>query len=115
MKVGITELQERLEVLVHIGTTFVDRYTSHVTFSPAQRTCFMMCDTPYWLKCLHERVMSSTWSSTLCPEPLPPCGRRQGNYLLALRQLRSLAAWPKTYLSHLTHFLVLHVNKINSS
>ena len=23
----------------------------------------MMCDTPLWLKCLHERVMSSTWSS----------------------------------------------------
>ena len=41
----------------------VDRYTSHVTFSPAQRTCFMMCDTPHWLECLHERVMSSPWSS----------------------------------------------------
>ena len=33
--------------------TFVDSNTSHVTFSPAQRTCFMMCDTPHWLKCLH--------------------------------------------------------------
>ena len=31
--------------------------------------CFMMCDTPHWLKCLHERIMSSTWSSTLCGCP----------------------------------------------
>ena len=44
----------------------VDRCTSHVTFSPAQCTCFMMCDAPYWLKCLHERVGSSPWSSMSC-------------------------------------------------
>ena len=44
----------------------VDRYTSHVTFSPAERTCFMMCDAPHWLKCLHEHVMSSPWSSMSC-------------------------------------------------
>ena len=31
--------------------------------------CFMMCDTPHWLKCLHERIMSSAWSSTLCGCP----------------------------------------------
>ena len=111
----------------------VDRYTSHVTFSLAQRTCFMMCDTPHWLKCLHERVMSSPWSSMSCvwvfvlwfsvprlflfrvsllplallfpllpepcPETLPPCGRRQGNVPLALRQMRSLAPWPNSPLS----------------
>ena len=47
----------------------VDRNTSHVTVSLAQRTCFMMCDTPHWLKCLHERTTSSTWSSTLCGCP----------------------------------------------
>ena len=29
-------------------------------------------------------------------EPLPPCGRHRGNKPLALRQLRSLAPWPKT-------------------
>ena len=45
------------------------QYTSHVTFSLAQRTCFMMCETPHWLKCLHERVISSAWSSTLCGCP----------------------------------------------
>ena len=90
----------------------------------------MMCDTPHWLKCLYERVMSSTCSSMSCvwvsvlwltvhrlvpfrvsllslallfpfvpgpwPEPLPPCGRRQGNYPLALGQLRRLAPWSKT-------------------
>ena len=42
------------------------RYTSHVTFSLSQRTCFMMCDTPHWLKCLHERVMSYSRSSMSC-------------------------------------------------
>ena len=41
---------------------FCRQYTSHVTFSLAQRTCFMMCDTPQWLKCLNERVISSAWS-----------------------------------------------------
>ena len=35
------------------------------------------------------------------PVPLPPCGRHQGNYTLALRQLRSLGPWPKTLLSQL--------------
>ena len=59
-----------------------DRYTSHVTFSPAQRTCSMMCDTPHWLKCLHERFTSSAWyprcavvsSLTLCSSPCSfPC------------------------------------------
>ena len=30
---------------------------------------------------------------------LPPCGRHRGNKPLALRQLRSLAPWPKTPLS----------------
>ena len=99
--------------------------------------CWMMCDTPHWLKCLHERVVSSTWSSMSCvwfvlslslsvlhlvpfrvlllslallfpllpgpwPEPLPPCGRRQGNYPLALRQMRSLALWPNSHLSQVT-------------
>ena len=28
-----------------------------------------MCCTTHWLKCLHERVSSSTWSSTLCVYP----------------------------------------------
>ena len=32
-------------------------------------------------------------------EPLPPCGRHRDNIPLALRQLRSLALWPKTPLS----------------
>ena len=94
----------------------------------------MMCDTPHWLKCVHERVMSShmlihvvrlsvcslTHCSSPCSfacvlsnpllcsfhlyldpdlNPLPPCGRRQGNYPLALRQLRRLAPWSKTPLS----------------
>ena len=54
------------KVLTDEDSRTVDRYTSHVTFSPAQRTCFMMCDTPHWLKCLHERVMSSSWSSMSC-------------------------------------------------
>ena len=35
----------------------------------------------------------------LCPEPLLPCGRRQGNYPLALSQMRSLAPWPNSHLS----------------
>ena len=82
-----------------------------------------MCCTTHGLKCLHERVMSSTWSSTLCGCPffdslfltlclsvcfsyplfffyaelLPPCGR--DNVPLALRQMRSLVPWPKTPLS----------------
>ena len=43
--------------------------TPHTSFTLAQRTCFMMCDTPHWLKCLHERVISSAWSSTLCGCP----------------------------------------------
>ena len=34
------------------------------------------------------------------PEPLPPCGRRRGNYPLALRQMRSLAPWPNSHLAH---------------
>ena len=29
----------------------------------------------------------------LCPELLLPCGQRQGNHTLRLRQLRSLALW----------------------
>ena len=40
----------------------------------------------------------------LCPETLPPCGRRQGNYPLVLRQMKSLATWPKTLLAHLLSF-----------
>ena len=34
----------------------------------------------------------------LCPEPLPPCGQRQGKHTLRLRQLRSLALWQNTLL-----------------
>ena len=33
------------------------------------------------------------------PVPLPPCGRHRGNIPLALRQMRSLALWPKTPLT----------------
>ena len=35
----------------------------------------------------------------LWAEPLPTCGRNRGNIPLALRQMRSLALWPKTHLS----------------
>ena len=44
----------------------VDRNTSHVIFLLHSARCFMMCVTPHWLKCLHERVMSSSWSSMMC-------------------------------------------------
>ena len=82
-----------------------------------------------WLKNVLVRVMSSTWSSTLCgcpflglsvlhfvlfrvfllsflllpepwAEPLLPCGCHRGNIPLALRQMRSLAPWPKALFSH---------------
>ena len=45
------------------------QHTSHVTFSPSQRTCLIMCCTTHWLKCLHEHVISSSWSSTVCGCP----------------------------------------------
>ena len=35
----------------------------------------------------------------LCPEPLLPCGQRQGNQPRRLRQLRSLAPWQNSPLS----------------
>ena len=34
------------------------------------------------------------------PEPLLPCGQRQGKHTLRLRQLRSLALWQKSLLLH---------------
>ena len=36
----------------------------------------------------------------LCPEPLLPCGQRQGKHTLRLRQLRSLALWQNSLLTH---------------
>ena len=35
----------------------------------------------------------------LCPEPLPPCGQRQGKHTLRLRRSRSLALWKNSLLS----------------
>ena len=37
----------------------------------------------------------------LCPEPLLPCGQRQGKHTLRLRQMRSLAPWPSSPLSQI--------------
>ena len=36
----------------------------------------------------------------LCPEPLLPCGRRQGKHYLRLRQSRRLALWHNSLLPH---------------
>ena len=54
------------------------QYVSHVTLSPAQHTCLIMCWTTLWLICLHERVSphlhfhprgAVVRSSTLCSSP----------------------------------------------
>ena len=45
--------------------------------------------------CFLPRTWGLPWA-----EPPLPCGRHSGNIPLALRQLRSLATWPKTPLSH---------------
>ena len=42
------------------------QHTSHVIFFCAQCACWTMCCTTHWLKCLHERVISSAWSSMSC-------------------------------------------------
>ena len=54
---------------MRIVSRFCRQYTSHVTFFCAQCACWIMCCTTHWLKCLHERVTSSAWSSTLCGCP----------------------------------------------
>ena len=86
-----------------------------------------MCDTPHWLKCLQERVSCHLHGHPHCAVVcyltqfltlfLSVCfsypfffylnpelnlflhGRHRGNVPLALRQMRSLAPWPKTPLS----------------
>ena len=50
--------------------------------------CSSLCSFP----CVSPLLSSSTWTLSWTS----PCGRHRGNIPLALRQLRSLALWPKT-------------------
>ena len=43
-------------------------------------------------------LFSSQFLPVLCPEPLLPCGQRQGKQYLRLRQSRSLALWQNSLL-----------------
>ena len=82
------------------------QYTSYVTLSHAVNTHSLLhitlhgivthvCDlVPFCVFLLSLLLLLEPW-----PVPLPPCGRHRGNYPLALRQMRSLALWPKTPLS----------------
>ena len=52
--------------------------------------CSSPCSFPRASPIPCSSLTTSTWTL------LPPCGRRQGNYPLALRQMRSLAPWPNS-------------------
>ena len=107
---------------------FCRQYTSHVTFSHAVNTHSCVAHHTAWLKCwctlrliriaihvcdlivcsllIPHLVLFSVFllSLLLLPEsgPVPlhlPCGFHRGNIPLALRQMRSLALWPRTRLS----------------
>ena len=75
----------------HIGSSV---RTSAPLHTPGHPRCAVvcsltLCSSPCSFPCLSYPLLFS-------PEPLPPCRRRQGNYPLALRQMRSLAPWPNS-------------------
>ena len=95
-----------LNDVYHTTLAQVSAYTRHSILIPSMVLGWLFSRrfsvprfVPFRVSLLHLALLFPL-VPVLCPEPLLPCGRRQGKHYLRLRQPRSLGPWPNSPLTH---------------